>query len=437
MSALTLRSVKGSPLTVEELDHNFEWLQDQIDNKIELSDIPASYILSELLTVDGAGSGLDANRLDGYSTSSLANPNTVVIRDSNSDITASAFIGNVTGNVTGDVTGNVSGTSSDITGILSISNGGTGSNSNTGALNNLLPAGEQSGYVLKTGGEGSYYWSAETGAIATPGTRIDSQRTLTTASSSQTVFTVPTYVPGANQLRVYINGVRQFDSEYTETSSTSFTLSTGVAAGTEVLAEIDGYVNYDLAAADVSYTPTGSLTSTTVQNAIDELNSDVSAYVVPSGGIILWSGSSANIPSGWVLCDGSSGTPNLTDKFVVGAGSSYSVGSTGGSKDAIVPSHDHTFSGSATDKYIDQVQAHWLGGGYNTGTITISHSSSGTWSSRIATAQDSFNDGNNKGISFRGRSASSTVSGTTSSEGSSGTNANLPPYYALCYIMKT
>jgi hypothetical protein len=63
---------------------------------------------------------------------------------------------------------------------------------------------------------------------------------------------------------------------------------------------------------------------------------------LPSGGIIIWSGSSASIPSGWLLCDGSSSTPDLRNRFVVGATSTYAVGATGGSADAIVVSHTHT-----------------------------------------------------------------------------------------------
>ena len=51
---------------------------------------------------------------------------------------------------------------------------------------------------------------------------------------------------------------------------------------------------------------------------------------VPSGGIIIWSGAATAIPSGYVLCNGSNGTPNLQDSFVVGAGNSYSVNAVGG-----------------------------------------------------------------------------------------------------------
>ena len=51
---------------------------------------------------------------------------------------------------------------------------------------------------------------------------------------------------------------------------------------------------------------------------------------IPSGGIIIWSGLSTTIPTGYVLCNGQSGTPDLQNSFVVGAGSSYTVNSTGG-----------------------------------------------------------------------------------------------------------
>lgn len=50
----------------------------------------------------------------------------------------------------------------------------------------------------------------------------------------------------------------------------------------------------------------------------------------PSGGIIMWSGSVGSIPSGWAVCDGTNGTPNLTDRFIIGAGGRASPGSSGG-----------------------------------------------------------------------------------------------------------
>jgi hypothetical protein len=131
--------------------------------------------------------------------------------------------------------------------------------------------------------------------------------------------------------------------------------------------------------------------------------------VLPTGCIIVWSGSQGSIPTGFVLCNGSNSTPDLRDKFVIGAGNSYTVGQTGGSADAIVVSHTHT----VTDP----------------GHL---HNTTSTGSGTLLNAAAS---------GTTGASTSTTATATTGitlvSAGTSGTNANLPPYYALCYIMKT
>ena len=58
--------------------------------------------------------------------------------------------------------------------------------------------------------------------------------------------------------------------------------------------------------------------------------SDALRCVVPRGCILLWSGSTSTIPGGWALCNGQNGTPDLRDRFVVGAGSTYAVAAKGG-----------------------------------------------------------------------------------------------------------
>ena len=68
----------------------------------------------------------------------------------------------------------------------------------------------------------------------------------------------------------------------------------------------------------------------TYDNLYGILGTAATVTAVPSGGIIMWSGSISSVPSGYYLCDGSNGTPNLNDSFVVGAGNTYSVGNTGG-----------------------------------------------------------------------------------------------------------
>jgi len=60
---------------------------------------------------------------------------------------------------------------------------------------------------------------------------------------------------------------------------------------------------------------------------------------VPSGSIFLWHGSIVSIPPGWLLCDGNNGTPDLRDRFVIGAGSTYNPGASGGNV-----SHSHNFT---------------------------------------------------------------------------------------------
>jgi hypothetical protein len=151
--------------------------------------------------------------------------------------------------------------------------------------------------------------------------------------------------------------------------------------------------------------------------------------VFVTGMIILWSGSIASIPSGWALCNGSNGTPDLRNRFVVGAGSTYAVDATGGSADAITVSHTHTFSATTSNK---SLTGNFKVGGPNQapdGTIFTAGVDTG------ARPGLDFASGSQHQINFNA-SHDHTVSGTTASTGSSGTNANLPPYYALAYIMK-
>ena len=149
-------------------------------------------------------------------------------------------------------------------------------------FSSLAPSGAVAGYVLTTGGAGSYYWASANGGGGgtSVGTTINSTRIYPTVNASQTLFTTPTYVPGANQLRVYINGVRQFGSEYTETSNTSVTLGNGTSSGDVVLLEVDGYIDNPYYANNIAYTVNGNISSTanTIQLAIDGLTSKLTTY---------------------------------------------------------------------------------------------------------------------------------------------------------------
>ena len=138
---------------------------------------------------------------------------------------------------------------------------------------------------------------------------------------------------------------------------------------------------------------------------------------VPSGLIAIWSGSLGSIPSGWVLCNGANGTPDLRNSFILGAGSTYAVGTTGGSADAIVVSHTHTATSTVTDPGHNHTlfSTPYSGFGYVTGSNAVGLGSNTTGTSTTGV----------------------TVATTNASTGVSGTNANLPPYYALAFIMKS
>jgi microcystin-dependent protein len=138
--------------------------------------------------------------------------------------------------------------------------------------------------------------------------------------------------------------------------------------------------------------------------------------IVPSGGIIMWSGAVSAIPPGWVLCDGNNSTPDLRSRFVVGAtgdgsnnvtfdantgavSSNYSVGATGGSVAhqltiAEMPSHNHADN-------------------YNVNSPGQDQAGSGS------------GDNDLNGIT------------TTGNRGGDDFHENRPPYYALAFIMKT
>ena len=171
-----------------------------------------------------------------------------------------------------------------------------------------------------------------------------------------------------------------------------------------------------------------SATATSIQT-LDNLypilqNAPTSAPAVPSGGIILWSGSTGSVPSGWYLCDGTNGTPDLRNSFIVGAGNTYAVGATGGTADAIVVTHTHT----ATSTVTDSGHSHALGGNYTNAGGSVANLSLQKLNALRELSQPT--DISTTGITV----ATST---TNQSTGTSGTNANMPPYYALAYIQKT
>ena len=211
---------------------------------------------------------------------------------STNGVTIAGSANTITFNTAQDIRSSATPTFSNLvlTNALPIIYGGTGATSASSALTNLLPSasGVPAGYVLATGGVGSYYWAAGGtggGGGATPGTTINSTRSVPTVNAGQTIFTTPTYVVGASQLRVYRNGVRQYNSDYTETSSTSVTLLDATVAGEVILLEVDGYINNPYYANNITFTaPFGGIASSanTIQLAIQDLETRKATLAGPT-----------------------------------------------------------------------------------------------------------------------------------------------------------
>ena len=210
---------------------------------------------------------------------------------------------------------------------------------------------------------------------------------------------------------------------------TGVTTSTGT--GSTVLSASPTFTGTPLA-------PTAAVGTDTTQIATTAFVRDI----IPTGVITMWYGSIISIPSGWFLCDGTNSTPDLRDRFIVGAGTTYAVAATGGSANAITVTHTHTatststFTGTAlgthTHTATDAGHTHTVnnqtGAGYGQpgGQVTASSGNTGTGFASITVSSNS--------AGTPAGTVATTV--TNSTEGASGTGANLPPYYALAYIMK-
>ena len=200
---------------------------------------------------------------------------------------------------------------------------------------------------------------------------------------------------------------------------------------------------------------------------------------VPSGIIVMWSGTHNNIPKGWNLCDGTNGTPDLRDRFIVGSGNKYSIGDTGGSdsvtlttsqlprhshgsgtlgtgsagshshgsgtlKTSTSGSHSHTGSTNTSGSHSHTISLYgtgtWTanvsGRGDNDSPISKSTSTSGSHSHSLSINSAGSHSHTISGSTSSGGSHSHSISGSTSSTGSGQAHENRPPYYALAYIMK-
>lgn len=174
-----------------------------------------------------------------------------------------------------------------------------------------------------------------------------------------------------------------------------------------------------------------------------------STNIIPIGIIVMWSGSVSNVPAGWVLCNGTNGAPNLMDRFIVGAGSTYVTGGAGngmGGSNTVtlavgnLPSHTHTVPDHT---HTTPNHTHTIS---DPGHVHARGATNWNVSADSGNALGGYVQETNTSLAYTGISinsgggGTSGGSGTLTSGGGSGTGAAItiiPLYYALCYIMKT
>ena len=145
----------------------------------------------------------------------------------------------------------------------------------------------------------------------------------------------------------------------------------------------------------------------------------------PRGVIVMWSGEATAVPAGWALCNGENGTPDLRDRFIVGAGKTYEVRATGGTNEVALtkdqmPNHYHLYPN-------DRTAGEFIGKNHNAGQAVF------TDSDKKGYGRSGDNDARVWKTGTAGYGASDTTVGT---DGTSAAHENRPPYYALCFIMK-
>lgn len=235
-------------------------------------------------------------------------------------------------------------------------------------------------------------------------------------------------------------------------------------AGSDTLAQADDHIRLIKGVLKTTFP--------NIDSAITSSPLKLNTYLVPQGAILMWSGSVGTIPSGWALCNGSSYSladgsgsvtvPDLRDKFIVGAGTTYAVSATGGAVSntpsitmtnaavvldaTMIPAHTHVAT------VTDPGHSHTVSDPGHTHSYTAGDTAGGVvqGGATQAITQGSKITGSTSGSSSTGLSVASNTTSVTVTNANTGgglghTHANtatcssvptLPPYYALCFIYK-
>ena len=352
---------------------------------------------------------------------------TIVSRDAFGNFNANLITSNLTGNVTGNVTGSAGSVEQSLT-LGTFLNFDSGTTYNGGFAREIqidATSSNNSNTIVSRDGSGNF-------------------------SANQITANLTGDVTGNSDTASQVN-VREADAVIT---ATELVLSSST----------DGNQNVYHTDALTFDNTNGSKVLTVGGTVIaDDFLFSSGGPVVPTGVIQMWGGGVGTVPNGYQVCNGSapvttalqaivgSTVPDLRDRFIVGAGANYTSGSTGGSTDSVVVSHNHgTTQSQHSHGITDPQHAHGItdpGHTHQYGDIyplfgenRFGDESAQLFQSNTERTPRTGNSGslisinnNNTGISVNNNSITISVD----NEGVSGSNRNLPPYYALIYIIKT
>jgi len=251
-------------------------------------------------------------------------------------------------------------------------------------------------------------------------------------------------IPNGTTAQVYCDGTNFFSSQTGSAGNFNVNGNLTVGGTTALTGALTATTaTFSGAISSVSPAFTGSPTAPTAAQGTNSTQIATTAFVqansAPTGGLIMWGTGTA--PTGWLLCTGTAvsratysalfsviGTtfgsgdgsttfnlPNYTNRMPYGT----TLAATGGSADAVVVSHTHTATSTVSDP-------------------THNHSSTNNGAYNGGGAGNAMGaGGNTPGIATTSASTGITVATTNSTEGVSGTNANLPPYLGINFIIKT
>lgn len=312
------RATKGSPLSISEADGNFAYLNDQLVAKLDSTSYTAADVLAKLLTVDGSGSGLDADRLDGLTSATANTVSTIVARDSSGNFAANTITANLTGDVTGDVTGNltgdVTGTATNVSGVVSVVNGGTGV-SDVAGIKTLLSLGtlstQAANSVNITGGTISGLSSPLAVASGgTGGSDVNAARTNlgliigTDVQAQSAILTGLSAIP-SDSLGILVRNANGTATVRSLAAGTGITLtnSNGVSGNPTLSISSDADLpgNPTTTTQLAGNNSTRLATTAFVKNAVDTSSTALTTYVDNSVGTALTSANLANRVKAYVI----------------------------------------------------------------------------------------------------------------------------------------